>query len=76
MYCLLSGTNDKGAAAERVLVKRGPDDIRTRLSAYLDIIEREPWTHELWVRASHAHPDIERLVAHGRRRLFARGGRT
>jgi AcrR family transcriptional regulator len=40
-----------------------------RLEGYLDILEHDPWAHEVWMRGARAHPELTRIVARARRYL-------
>jgi len=41
----------------------------SRFEAYLQILSLAPWGHEVWIRASDLHPDLEVIVQQARRRM-------
>lgn len=43
--------------------------IADRISAYMDVIQKNPWGHSLWVRSADIHPTIDELVKQTRTRL-------
>lgn len=43
--------------------------LEERFTTYLDLIERHPWGHSVWMRSSEIHPTIETLVRKARNRM-------
>lgn len=55
---------------ESILLGAGSTlSMRERLSAYLDLLSKYPWGHQVWMRAAEIHPDIEVVVRNARRRI-------
>ncbi len=40
-----------------------------RISAYMDVIQRHPWGHSIWMRSVDFHPTIDELIKQTRTRL-------
>lgn len=43
--------------------------LRERVGQYLAILARDPWVHEVWMRAGEYSPELHELVVGARRRL-------
>lgn len=48
---------------------RGGATLRERVAAYLEILAKDPWVHQVWMRAGEHSPELQELVAGARRRL-------
>lgn len=40
-----------------------------RFSAYLEVLEKNPWGHVVWMRSAELHPDIHAVVRNARTRM-------
>lgn len=69
---LSAATVDVLKDVERALrVRDASISLETRFSTYLDLIQRYPWGHSVWMRSAEIHPSIETLVRKARIRLGA-----
>jgi len=48
---------------------RGGATLRERVAAYLEILGRDPWVHDVWLHAPERSPELRELVLGARRRL-------
>lgn len=67
---LREATQDIMDEVEKVLLGDGSKDpMRNRFSCYLQILKDAPWGHEVWVRASELHVELDLLVQTSRRHM-------
>jgi AcrR family transcriptional regulator len=67
---LKAATKDVLKEVEHVLLDRDLHlKLESRLGAYLEILRKHPWGHEVWVRAGNLHTDIDTVVRRARRRM-------
>jgi AcrR family transcriptional regulator len=67
---LKAATEDLLRDVETILLSR---EVKTplpeRFAAYLDILRRNPWGHEVWMRSAQVHPGVDAIVRRARRRM-------
>ncbi|WP_185266618.1 TetR/AcrR family transcriptional regulator [Halopseudomonas xiamenensis] len=67
---LRAATQDIMGEVEKVLLGNGSKEpMRNRFSSYLQIMKDAPWGHEVWMRASELHADLDSLVQSSRRHM-------
>ncbi|WP_285261297.1 TetR/AcrR family transcriptional regulator [Halopseudomonas bauzanensis] len=67
---LRAATQDIVEEVERVLLAPEPDmPIRDRFARYLATLKEAPWGHDVWMRASDLHTDLENIVQTARQHM-------
>ena len=67
---LRAAVSDVIRDVERLMLSHDPAlALEGRIASYLDLLERHPWAHGVWMRASNLHPQIDALVQGARRRF-------
>lgn len=44
-------------------------DLKSRVVAYMDLLESNPWGHDVWMRSASIHPEVDAIVRGARRRM-------
>ena len=67
---LKAATEDLLKKVETILLSREVKlSLRARFAAYLDLLAGDPWGHEVWMRSSDIHPEVDAIVRQARRRM-------
>lgn len=67
---LKAATEDLLREVERTMLdRRSKTPLLQRFTAYLDILSRNPWAHEIWMRSAETHPEVDALVRNARLRM-------
>jgi len=67
---LKAATEDLLEEVETTLLSREVSTpLAQRFAAYLDLLRKNPWGHQVWMRSAEIHPEVEAIVRNARRRM-------
>lgn len=67
---LKAATEDLLKEVEATLLNREPKrQLVDRFAAYLELLSRNPWGHQVWVRSAEIHADVDAVVRKARRHM-------
>lgn len=67
---LKAATEDLLGEVETTLLSRDLKmPLADRFAAYLDLLLRNPWGHQIWTQSADVHPEVDAVVRKARRRM-------
>lgn len=67
---LKAATEDLLTEVETTLLSRDLKlPLAARFAAYLDLLSKNPWGHQVWMRSAEIHPEVDAIVRGARRRM-------